>query len=111
MRYLLPIVLFILYGCHHNKGYDPSFKVIDYTFDNGWDSSYSVRISGPNFFIIGKGRNQKKYYKGTFEEARAKKIDSFLVLLSHEKIDSVYIDKKVDQPSFMLIFKGTKRRT
>src|SRR5688572_23003539 len=106
MRYLLPIALFIISGCHNKKDYEPSFRVIDFTFDNGWDTSYSVLISNTDFFIIGKGRNQKKYYKGILEESRVKRIDSFLVLLSHQKIDSVYIDKKEDQPSFMLIFRG-----
>lgn len=106
MKYLLFLIL-IFCNCNERKdtSFTPGFKYVDFTFDDGWGSGYSLVMENNGTIYIGKGRKTKTYFKALIEAKDLQQIDSMLQVLSESKTDSLYVDKKVDQSSFMLIYR------
>ena len=112
MKYIL-IILIVLTSCNLTKSKSTSkfFEEIDYTFDNGFNEAFSLKINSDGTCIVGEGRWTMKFYTSQLSKIEIESIDSLLQITPLNQYDSCYREPLVDQASYCFVLINRKKET
>ena len=108
-RLFLLASLLTVYSCNNSKlsGSETSiFHDFDFSYDSGWQTSYSLKFTNNNVIFLGNGRRNKSYSIGYINSLQRQKLDSFLIAFSKQKWETAYAeDNRVDHHSYQFYLK------
>jgi hypothetical protein len=84
------------------------FDELDFTFDNGWQEAYSMRINKNGLVVIKMGRWGNEYQKGTLSEKAFNSLERLITIIPFEKYDTAYRANIVDQVSYKIVLSNFK---
>jgi len=102
-KYLLTLLLLTVFCFSCKKNITDKRLLLDYSFDNGWNQAYSIKVyqDGKAFLKKSTLKKDSFYVSNQIDEDRLVKIVSKLKLAN---IDSIYEDSHIqDAPSFNII--------
>lgn len=94
----------LLLSCDSSHNRTVSFEEIDYSYDNGWDDAFSLRVNKNGKCIIAKGRwENKKYFINDIGEKDLQRIDSVYRNVLTCNLDTIYSRSVEDGEAYKIV--------
>lgn len=93
----------VLYGSRADSNLKFSFQQIDFTFQGGMGSPYSIKIDSNGNFSAAKGWPPREIHFGRLSQADKVRLDSIYRITRFDEFDAVYADITPDLGAYNLV--------